>query len=43
MLCGRVVCRGHSVDGASPAANRTEVSSVLFDRVVATLVSACPA
>ena len=43
MLCGRVVCRGHSVDGASPAADRIGVSSVLFNRVVATLVSACPA
>ena len=43
VLCGRVVCRGHLVDGASLAADRTRVSSVLFNRVVATLVSACPA
>ena len=33
----------HTVNGASPPADRTGVSSVLFNRVVTTLVSACPA
>ena len=32
------MCRGHPLDGASLAADRTGVSSVLFNRVVATLV-----
>ena len=32
VLCGRVECRGHSVDGASPAADPAGVSSVLLNR-----------